>query len=159
MNESAVVKFATDGRRGNRQGRESQGLGSGGNVREEEEPRSIPAACTEPRMMEAAPDEGVQELLTNIAAHDDLKSRTLVEVIWTDLCDILAGCAGGFFGVGLNQDEHFVALVACALAVGFEALAAARSFLSALESVNPRVLLSNGCRLTAILRARQVPHP
>lgn len=109
--------------------------------------------------MEAAPDEGVQELLTNIAAHDDLKSRTLVEVIWTDLCDILAGCAGGFFGVGLNQDEHFVALVACALAVGFEALAAARSFLSALESVNPRVLLSDGCRLTAILRARQVPHP
>jgi hypothetical protein len=71
-------------------------------------------------------------MLADIAAHDDLMSRTLVEGIWVDLCDFLAGCAGGFFGVGVNQDKHLVALVARALAVGFEALTAAGSFLSAL---------------------------
>lgn len=158
MNKCTVVESPTDGRRGNRQGRELQCLGSGGDVGEEKEPRSVPAACAEPRMRKTAPDEGIQELLANIATHDDLMSRALVEGIWIDLCDILAGCAGGFFGVWLNQDKYLVALVACALAVGFEALAAAGSFLSALSLLIP-YFLSGWFRLTAILRARQVPQP
>jgi hypothetical protein len=98
-------------------------------------------------------------LLANIAAHDDLMSRALIEGFWIDLCDFLAGCAGGFFGVGLNQDKYLVALVACAMAVGFEALAAAGSFLSALIPSIFRDSVSDGFRLTAILRARQVPQP
>lgn len=67
------------------------------------------------------------------------------------------GCAG-FFGVGLNQDEHRVALIACALAVGFEALAAVGSFLSALVLL-VSVYSCGWMWLTAILRARQVPQP
>jgi hypothetical protein len=83
----------------------------------------------------------------------------LVEGIWVDLWDFLAGCAGRFFDVWLNQDKYLVALVARAMAVGFEALAAAGSFLSALMLSIFRDSLSDGFRLTAILRARQVPQP
>lgn len=128
------MESPTEGRRGNRQGRELQHLGSGGDIGQEKEPWFVPAARAEPRVRKTAPDKSVQELLADLAAHDNLMSGTLVEGIWLEPCNVfvLAGCAGGFFGVGLDQDEHLVAPVARALAIGFEALTAVGSFLSAL---------------------------
>jgi hypothetical protein len=78
LDECAVVESPSQRRRGNRQGRELQHLGSGGNIGQEKEPRFGPAACAEPRVRQTTPDEGVQELLADLATHDDLMSGTLV---------------------------------------------------------------------------------